>query len=111
MGPHRVGELYSHVAQPAKANDSNLLSFADVPMPQRRICGDSSAEQRRDSCRVKIVWNAQYEILVNDNPFRIATVGHSTKDLVIAVVRASKPGEAVLLQVLLATCARAARIH
>ena len=47
VGAEGVGELHAHVAQPAEADDADLLAFADLPVAQRRVRGDAGAQQRR----------------------------------------------------------------
>ena len=34
VGAERLGKFHSHVAQTAKTNDSHLLPFIDIPVPQ-----------------------------------------------------------------------------
>jgi hypothetical protein len=48
MGAQCVGELEAHMAEPADADDADLLARPHLPVPERRPGGDPGAEQRRD---------------------------------------------------------------
>ena len=85
-GAERVGELDAHVAQPAEADDADLLALADAPVAQRRIGRDAGAEQRRGSGEVEIGGNAQNESLVDDDAVGVAAVGDAAGVLVGGVV-------------------------
>lgn len=48
--------LDAHVAQPADADDADLLAGPDVPVPQRGIGGDAGAQQRRPAANCSFGW-------------------------------------------------------
>jgi hypothetical protein len=48
------GELDAHVPQPAKADDADLLTGANLPVAQRGIRGDARAQQWRGGGEVEI---------------------------------------------------------
>ena len=55
MGAERLGELDAHMAEPADADDADLLARADLPVAQRRPGGDAGAEQGRDGGEILLV--------------------------------------------------------
>ena len=50
----RVCELDAHVAQPAEADDADLLALGHAPVAHRRVGRDSGAEQRRSSGEIEV---------------------------------------------------------
>src|SRR5262249_14331587 len=92
------GELHAHVAQAAEAHDSNFLSFADLPVAQRRVSGDAGAQQRRYGRKVETGWNVENKIFVHDNLVRVAAVGDAPEMLVLTVIGAHEAHVAILLQ-------------
>src|ERR1700724_2224537 len=40
-----MGKFHAHVPQATKPDNADLLSFADLPMAQRRIGGDAGTEK------------------------------------------------------------------
>ena len=54
LGAHRAGEFDAHMAEPAEADDADLLAGPDVPVAQRRIGGDPGAKQRRHRLGVEL---------------------------------------------------------
>jgi hypothetical protein len=67
-----VGEFHAHVTKAAKSNDASLLARADLPMPQRRIGGDSGAEERCHAGQIKLIGNAEHEGFVDDDRSGVA---------------------------------------
>ena len=72
----RVRELHAHVSEPAEADDADLLARARAPVLERRVERDAGAQQRRGRGRIQLRRHAQHEVLVHDDPLRIAAVGH-----------------------------------
>ena len=75
VGAERVGELHAHVAQPAEADDADLLALGDAPVAHRRVGRDPGAEQRRGAGEVEVGRDAQDEALVDDDAVGVAAVG------------------------------------
>ena len=82
VSSERARELDSHVAKSPESNHSNLLSFADAPVFERRPGGYSSAEQRRDAGQIEIGRDSEDEIFIDDNAVGLATIGNAAKMLV-----------------------------
>ena len=76
VGAERVRELHAHVAEPAEADDADLLAAGHAPVAQRRVGGDARAQQRRGAGGVEVGRDAQHELLVHDDALRVAAVGH-----------------------------------
>lgn len=53
MGAEGLGELHSHVPEPAKTDHADLLPVEISPAADRRPGGDPGAEQRRDSGKLE----------------------------------------------------------
>ncbi len=105
-----ASELHGHVSEPAQSHDAGLLPCPDVPVPQRRPGCDARAEQRRGGGRIQISGNAQDEILVHDDPFRIAAVGHAA-EMAVGEVVGTGHCRAELLEPAAAVGAGAAGVH
>ena len=58
LGAHGVGELDGHVAEPAEADDGDLLAGAGAPVAQRRVGGDAGAQQRRGDVELDALGDA-----------------------------------------------------
>ena len=71
----RAGELHAHVAEPAEADDADLLALGDAPVAHRRVGRDPGAEQRRGPGEVEVGGDAQDEVLVDDDAVGVAAVG------------------------------------
>ena len=108
---HRVGELDAHMAEPANADDADLLARAGLPVAQRRIKRDAGAEQRRDRGELILgMADFQDEAGVDDDPLRIAAERVARRVRRRAVIGADKADLAILLQPLRAGRAALARI-
>ena len=59
VGAERVGELHAHVAQPAEADDADLLALADAPVTHRRVGRDAGTKKRRGPGEVEVGGDAQ----------------------------------------------------
>ena len=79
----RVGELHSHVAEAAEADDADLLALADAPMAHRRVSRDAGAEQRRGAGEVEVGRDAQDEAFVHDNAVGVAAVGDRRRPVLV----------------------------
>src|SRR5436190_734660 len=86
MSAESLRKLHAHVTEAAQANDADLLSFADVPMAQRRIRRDSRAQERRRARKVKLVGDAQHEGFAHHNAVGISAVSYSAENFVFGVV-------------------------
>ncbi len=67
MRAHRVRNFHAHMAQSAQADDTDFFPRTDVPVAQRRIGGDASAQQRRDARQIQIFRHAQHEVFIDDH--------------------------------------------
>jgi len=106
-----IGEFHSHVSQPAKADDTDLLALPYLPMTERRVSRDPRAKQRCHRRQVEVFGDLQHEAFVDYDAIGVAAVGNPAQFLVLAVI--SEDGEmlAELLVARQAACAGAARIH
>src|SRR5258706_795832 len=82
-----MGKFHPHVPKPAKADDADFLSFADLPMAQRRIRGDARAKKRCCAGGIQSIAHPQDIVFVYNDAVRVAAVGDSAEDLVLTVVR------------------------
>jgi hypothetical protein len=84
-------------------------------MPQRRVGGDAGAEKRRNSGErvrgLKLLWDAEDEVLIDDDGARVAAVGHAAQMRVRRVVSAGESGLTVLLQADAAAGTGAVRVN
>src|ERR1700676_3445850 len=106
-----MGKFYAHMPQPAKADNADLLSLPDFPVAQRRIRGDAGTKKRRGAGGVELIAHTQHIGFVYHDAVRVAAVGNSAKNLVLAVVR---QGHELLTKLLLpgeTTRTDAARVH
>ena len=110
MGAEGAGELHAHVAEATEADDADLLPGADLPMAQRRVGGDTGAEQRGGGGQVEPGGDAQGEGLVDHDVRGVAPEGVPAEVLVRAVVGEGRPREAELLEAFLAARAGAAGV-
>ena len=53
VGPHGMGQLDPHMPQAADADHADFFTRPDVPVAQRRVCRDPSAQQRRDGGQLR----------------------------------------------------------
>jgi hypothetical protein len=60
-----VRELHTHVAQPAEAEDADLLAPGDAEAAQRRIGRDPRTQERRSAGGIQVVRDAQDEVLID----------------------------------------------
>ena len=96
---HRVRDLDAHVAEPAEADDADLLAGADLPVPQRRVGGDAGAQQRRDGGELVLgMADLQHELLVDHDALRVAAERVAGRVRRRAVVGAGEAVLAVLLE-------------
>ena len=49
------GKFHAHVPEAAEAHNSDFLSLADIPVPQRRVGRNAGAEQRRRASRSSLL--------------------------------------------------------
>src|SRR5690606_26038275 len=94
----RTGEFHAHVAEPAEADDTDLLTGPDVPVAERRIGGDAGAQQRRGGGQIDILAHPQREGLVHRDALRVAAEGRAAQVRVRAVVGERGELLAVLLE-------------
>lgn len=92
-----VRELDSHVTETTQANDANLLTFTNVPVAERRVSGDTGAEQRCSGGEVEFAGDVESEILVDNDSVGVATISDAAEVFVFAVVGKGGCRIAVLL--------------
>src|SRR5207237_4029287 len=81
----RVSKIYRHVAQSAETNHANFLALRDAPVMHRRVGRDPGTEQRRSPRKIEIGWNAQNEVLVDNDSAGVPTVGETSEVFVRGV--------------------------
>src|SRR5437899_274999 len=108
VGSKRVSKFYRHVAEPAETNHADFLAFADAPVAHRRVRRDSSAKQRRGSGGFEIRWDAQNEMIIDYDAFRVAAVGH-TSEVLVRRVEGEDHVRTELFKASFAVCAGAVR--
>ena len=96
LSPLGGGDLHTHVAQSAKANDGYLIALLDLPPGQGRVGGNTSAQERGGDIKVEAFWNRQHEILIDHDLLRIATLGNGSIN-VFRVIGSHRAVQAVLL--------------
>src|SRR5947207_2891628 len=75
-------KLRRHVAEAAQTNHADFLALADAPGAHRRVRRDAGTKERRSSGEFEIGWNAQNEMFIDHDAFRVTTIGHASKMLV-----------------------------
>src|SRR5437660_6452475 len=106
-----MSKLHAHVPQPAQAHHAYFLSFAHIPVAQRRIRGDARAKERRRARQVQSRRHAQHVILIHHNASRISAVGNAAEYLVFAVVGKRHAGFTILLFTRFTSRTHAIRVH
>src|SRR6266536_4999361 len=97
MRSESLRKLHAHVPEAAQANNADLLSLANVPVPQRRICRNPGAQQRRCTGKVQLVGDAQYERLAHHNAVRVSAISDAAENLVLSVIGEGREVNAELL--------------
>lgn len=110
LGPHRRGELDRHVTQSAESHHAHAIAGLAAELAQRRIGGDSCAEQRSGPRQVEVGGHAQGEALVHYDLGRVSTVGERLPIHLGAVVRHGRALLAELLETFRARSAGAAGV-
>src|SRR6266446_2582067 len=105
----RVSKFYRHVAKSTETDHANFLALGDAPVMHRRVSRDPGAKQRRGCGKIKIGWEAQNEVFIDDDAFRVAAVGHAS-EVLIRRVESEDHVRAELLEAGLALRAGAVRI-
>ena len=105
----RVRDLNAHVAEPAHADDRDLLARTRAPVLQRRIRGDPGAQQGSGDVERDAVGNAQHVILVDDDLRAVSAVGGRAV-IGAAVIGGDVAAQAELLLAGEAVLALAARV-
>ena len=95
--------------QAAQAYDGNLLTFLHIPARQRRVRGDTGAEQGCRYVEVECIGDVQNEVLVHHDFFGVAALGDGVIN-VGGIIGPHATIEAVLLHSGLALLALAAGI-
>ena len=98
------------MAEAAKADDSDPLARADLPVPQGRIGGDAGAEQRRHRLEIEVFGNLGDETLLDDDLFGISAEGQVLRTAFSVVIGQGAALGAILFEPGLAGLAAAARI-
>src|SRR6266481_6792703 len=100
----RVSKFYRHVAKSTETDHANFLALGDAPMMHRRIGGDPGAEQRRGCGKIKVGWEAQNEVFIDDDAFGVTAVGHAS-EVLVRRIEGENHVRAELLETSLALCA------
>ena len=98
VGSEGVGEFEGHVAESAEADDADLFAGACAPVLERRVGGDSGAEQWRGGGEVEVGGNVEGEGLVEDDVVAVAAEG----EFAVLVPGVVGPDGGVTIAVLLA---------
>ena len=102
LGAKRRGELDPHVTEAAQPEDGDLMSFADLPPPKRRIHGDARAKERRCLVGRQVGRHLQDKPLVHDDRGGIAPLGDG---LAVPLVEAVGEYQPVLTMLFKSICA------
>src|SRR5690606_37119492 len=78
------------------------------PVPERRVGGDTGAQERRGGRGIELLADAEHERLVDDDALGVPAVRYAAAHAVLAVVREGRARQAVLLEARQALAARAA---
>lgn len=77
LGTKRLGKLGAHVAKTAETSDGNLAAFADVVLTERRVGGDTSAQDGSHTGQklrlLQALRNLHDEVLLNNDLLRVTT--------------------------------------
>ena len=90
MCAHRLREFHTHVTESAQADDAHFFAGPHLGATQGRIGRDSGAKKRCRSCEIQIRRDAENEILIHHDAFRITTIGH--RRCMVAVGRVVSQG-------------------
>src|ERR1700692_4093346 len=111
VSPKGVRELDAHVPETADTDDANLLPGACAPVAKRRPGCDSGAQEGRGRGKLAFgVANPQNELLIDNDPFRIAAVSILTGPGNVTVIGAREPALTILLKSMFARSALATAI-
>ena len=108
VGTHLGSDLDGHVTETTATDNSDALARATLPVSQRRVNGDTSAQERSSLSERKAVRNAKDEVLVDHDDIGVTTISHTRLASVLEVSRVKRiVGPltslfAVLLKILLA---------
>ena len=102
MGAHGPRQLDRHMAESADADHADAFAGAGLPVPKRRVGGDTCAEQRRCRGGVDAGRDSHHEPLVHDDGGGIAALRRPARLLLLAAVGAGHAALAVLLEPLCA---------
>src|SRR6266487_3925468 len=75
----RMSKFYRHVAESAETDHTNFLAFGDAPVMHGRVRRDAGAEQWRSGGEFQVRGDAQNEMFVDDDAFRIAAVSNPSE--------------------------------
>ncbi|KDA05250.1 hypothetical protein DC31_03565 [Microbacterium sp. CH12i] len=103
-------DLHSHVTESAESDDGDLLAGAGVPVAQRRVGGDSRAQQGSGLLEGDGFWHPQYETLGDNDRRRVATLRDGAIDIG-GTIGSGRTVQAVLLFAGSAARAFAAGVH
>ena len=99
MRAHGRRNLHTHVTEAAQTDDADLVTGAHAPLAQRRIGGDTGAEQGRHGCQFFfIVRDAKHKRFAHHDGVGVTAVGVGAGALFGPVVGASKTVVAILLK-------------
>src|SRR5216684_1682901 len=109
MRAESLGKLHAHVSEAAQAHNADFLTFADIPVAQRRIRSNARAQQRSRAREVELVRHAQHERFAHHNAVRISAECDAAENLVLGVIGEGWEIDAELLIAGPAVLAHAAR--
>src|SRR5260370_15756372 len=86
MSTERARKFHRHVTESTETDNTDFLTFADLPVSERRIGCYAGTQERRDCRRVQIGGYPKHERLINDDCFRIPTVCNPSQMSVPTVI-------------------------
>ena len=69
---HGLSDLHAHVPEAAHAEDGHARAGADVVVLERRVCGDTGAQERRASRKIQFGRDVERKVLAHGEAARIA---------------------------------------
>ena len=111
FGAHGFGQFNRHMTQTAQADHSHFAAGFDVPMTQRRVSSNASAQQRRHGFGVEVFRYAQHKLFAHDDAGAVTALSDAAVVTVAATVCGGHALLAELLQMVMARRTFLARIN